>query len=221
MSCISLIVCTYDGVTAPVSAQQPRRRTHPAVSSIRRRGYYRIRASTRVLWLRSYTCGAPGDRNGPRRREQRGFAKPIVIVGGSRKSKARDNQREHRWGASLERFGRRATPYRVASASSKPLDESVADRERLLTGAVGSASVRPAASSQSSNSFEQLLPSIRRLSSSCRTGSARVDAHRRRGSPASHSGPQRRLRIDESDESGGRILRLKEVAASNPMRFSA
>jgi len=142
---------------------------------------------------------------------------PSLIVGGLKEVEGQDNRVSIGGALPLELFGRRARRTEVAERKLEATRESVADRERLLTGEVGMRFGETLAAVRNLNFVEQLLQinrdSLRLMEARVREGStAPLDADEVRV----EVGRIDALRIDYQAKAEIALLRLKEAVGIQP-----
>src|SRR6266404_7530086 len=142
---------------------------------------------------------------------------PSLIVGGLQEVKGQDNRVSIGGALPLELFGRRARRTEVAERKLEATRESVADRERLLTGEVGMRFGETLAAVRNLNFVEQLLQInrdfLKLMQDRVREGStAQLDADEVRV----EVGRIDALRIDYQTRAEVALLRLKEVVGIQP-----
>src|SRR5229473_7250311 len=142
---------------------------------------------------------------------------PSLVVGGLQEVEGQDNQISVGGALPLELFGRRARRTEVAERKLDATRESVADRERLLTGEVGMRFGEMLAAVRNLSFVEQLLQinrdSLRLIEARVREGStAPLDADEVRV----EVGRIDTLRIDYQTKAEVALLRLKEAAGIQP-----
>ena len=142
---------------------------------------------------------------------------PSLIVGGLQEVKGQDNRVSIGGALPLELFGRRARRTEVAERKLEATRESVADRERLLTGEVGMRFGETLAAVRNLNFVEQLLQInrdfLKLMQDRVREGStAQLDADEVRV----EVGRIDALRIDYQAKAEIALLRLKEAVGIQP-----
>src|SRR6266404_4678098 len=142
---------------------------------------------------------------------------PSLIVGGLQEVKGQDNRVSIGGALPLELFGRRARRTEVAERKLEATRESVADRERLLTGEVGMRFGETLAGVRNLNFVEQLLQInrdfLKLMQDRVREGAtASLDADEVRV----EVGRIDALRIDYQTRAEVALLRLKEVVGIQP-----
>src|SRR5258706_8859904 len=142
---------------------------------------------------------------------------PSLIVGGLQEVKGQDNRVSVGGTLPLELFGRRARRTEVAERKLEATRESVADRERLLTGEGGMRFSETLAAVRNLNFVEQLLQInrdfLKLMQDRVREGStAQLDADEVRV----EVGRIDALRIDYQAKAEIALLRLKEVVGLQP-----
>src|SRR5229473_567427 len=142
---------------------------------------------------------------------------PSLIVGGLKEVEGQDNQISVGGALPLELFGRRARRTEVAERKLEATRESVADRERLLTGEVGMRFGETLATVRNLNFVEQLLQInrdfLKLMQDRVREGStAQLDADEIRV----EVGRIDALRIDYQAKAEIALLRLKEAVGIQP-----
>src|SRR6266481_4736651 len=142
---------------------------------------------------------------------------PSLIVGGLQEVKGQDNRVSIGGAFPLEHFGRRARRTEVAERKLEATRESVADRERLLTGEVGMRFGETLAAVRNLNFVEQLLQInrdfLKLMQDRVREGStAQLDADEVRV----EVGRIDALRIDYQAKAEIALLRLKEAVGIQP-----
>src|SRR5258707_1715899 len=142
---------------------------------------------------------------------------PAVTTGGLREIEGQDNRISIGGAVPHELFGRRARRTEVAERKLEATRESVADRERLLTGEVGMRFGETLAGVRNLNFVEQLLQInrdfLKLMQDRVREGStAQLDADEVRV----EVGRIDALRIDDQTRAEVALLRLKEVVGIQP-----
>ena len=142
---------------------------------------------------------------------------PSLIVGGLKEVEGQDNRVSIGGALPLELFGRRARRTEVAERKLEATRESVADRERLLTGEVGMRFGETLATVRNLNFVEQLLQInrdfLKLMQDRVREGStAQLDADEIRV----EVGRIDALRIDYQAKAEIALLRLKEAVGIQP-----
>ncbi len=142
---------------------------------------------------------------------------PSLIVGGLKEVDGQDNRVSVGGALPLELFGRRARRTEVAERKLDATRESVADRERLLTGEVGMRFGETLAAVRNLNFVEQLLQinrdSLNLMQARVREGSTPpLDADEVRV----EVGRIDALRIDYQTRAEVALLRLKDVVGIQP-----
>jgi cobalt-zinc-cadmium efflux system outer membrane protein len=142
---------------------------------------------------------------------------PSLIVGGLKEVEGQDNRISIGGALPLELFGRRARRTEVAERKLEATRESVADRERLLTGEVGMRFGETLAGVRNLNFVEQLLQInrdfLKLMQDRVREGStAQLDADEVRV----EVGRIDALRIDYQTKAEIGLLRLKETVGIQP-----
>jgi len=142
---------------------------------------------------------------------------PSLIVGGLQEVKGQDNRVSIGGALPLELFGRRARRTEVAERKLEATRESVADRERLLTGEIGMRFGETLAAVRNLNFVEQLLQInrdfLKLMQDRVREGSTPpLDADEVRV----EVGRIEALRIDYQTKAEIAVLRLKEAVGIQP-----
>ena len=142
---------------------------------------------------------------------------PSLIVGGLQEVKGQDNRVSIGGALPLELFGRRARRTEVAERKLEATRESVADRERLLTGEIGMRFGETLAAVRNLNFVEQLLQInrdfLKLMQDRVREGSTPpLDADEVRV----EVGRIDALRIDYQAKAEIAVLRLKEAVGIQP-----
>jgi len=142
---------------------------------------------------------------------------PSLIVGGLQEVKGQDNRVSIGGALPLELFGRRARRTEVAERKLEATRESVADRERLLTGEIGMHFGETLAAVRNLNFVEQLLQInrdfLKLMQDRVREGSTPpLDADEVRV----EVGRIDALRIDYQAKAEIAVLRLKEAVGIQP-----